>query len=144
MVEAFKKLCQTFGAGALGGMVVAMVFVLMHETGVIDAMSVRYRPGFYMTVSNGGFNVRTIWFYETVVLFGFFGLIFQLPWLKGSQLQKAGIAMLLPTAFHLLYAFPNQDYGLFGIGLGSFTFVFILVFNFIWALVTVSFASQGN
>jgi hypothetical protein len=144
MVDSFKKFCQTFGAGAMGGVVSALVFIMLYEAKVIDTLGVTYRPGLYMTISNAGFNSRAVWFYEAVVLYGVFATVFQLPWLKGSQIQQAGIAMLVPTIFQLVYVFPVNGFGIFGIGLGNFTFVIVLLLSFVWALVAASFVPQGK
>ena len=48
---------------------------------------------------------------------------------------------LLPTLFQLFFVFPYRTaYGPMGMGLGTLTPLFVLLFNFIWGFITGTFA----
>ena len=53
MVNAFKRFCQAYGAGALGGFIAVLVFLLFYRAGVTEALGVSYYPGVFRT-----FHVR--------------------------------------------------------------------------------------
>jgi len=47
---------------------------------------------------------------------------------------------LLPTAVQLFVVFPNfTPHGMLGLGLGTLTALFVLIFNFVWGFFTGTF-----
>lgn len=64
-----------------------------------------------------------------------FGLAY--PWIPGrSPAARAGVFSLLPGLYVLLIAYPiGQQLGFLGLALGRFTFVLVLVANFLASLV---------
>jgi hypothetical protein len=124
--DGVKKILVCFAAGCLGALVSSLVAWQAGALGITRWAGVLMAP----FLSAG-------WLYPRIVWGGLWGLLFVLPFLKSRFLLKGTLIGLVPTAFQLLYVFPNQThYGLFGVGLGMWTPVFIAVYNWIWGVAT--------
>jgi hypothetical protein len=68
---------------------------------------------------------------------GIWGLLFVVPWLNSKPITKGAILSLFPTLVQLLVVFPIQaKKGYFGLMLGAYTPIFVVVYNLIWGLAT--------
>lgn len=120
-----KKILVCFAAGCLGALVNSLAAWQAGALGITRWAGVLMAP----SLSAG-------WLYPRIVWGGLWGVLFVLPFLKSRFLLKGTLLSLVPTAFQLLYVFPNKTgYGLFGIGLGMWTPIFVLVYNWIWGVV---------
>lgn len=73
-----------------------------------------------------------------------FGVV--LPAVPGRSLSaRAAAFSLVPSLYVLLKVFPlDRDLGLFGVELGALAFLFVVLYNLVWALVTVSLFGWGG
>jgi hypothetical protein len=73
-----------------------------------------------------------------------FGVV--LPLVPGRTVPSRGaLFSLVPSLYMLLKVLPfDRDVGWFGADLGSLTFVFVVVYNLIWGLVTASTLAWGE
>ncbi len=121
-----KKLLVCFAAGCLGALVNSLVVWQFGELGIARWSGVAIAP----SLSAG-------WLYPRIVWGGIWGLLFMLPFFKTRFLLKGFLLSLLPTAVQLFFIFPYQaSKGLAGLSLGMWTPLAVLVFNWVWGLVT--------
>lgn len=85
------------------------------------------------------------WLYPRLIWGGLWGLAYFItvasPRARSSWIRKGLWTSLLPTAWQLFYVFPNQTlHGALGLGLGTFTPLFVLGYNLIWGFFTGFFA----
>ena len=81
------------------------------------------------------------WLYPRLVWGGIWGLAYFVTVKRMRTrchwVRKGLWVSLLPTLTQLLYIFPQKtSFGLLGIGLGTLTPVFVLLFNLVWGLFT--------
>ncbi len=78
------------------------------------------------------------WIYPRIVWGGIWGLLFLLPFFQSKVVIKASILSLFPTAVQLFVVFPFKAHkGIAGLELGILTPIFVLLFNWVWGVVTV-------
>jgi len=120
-----KKILVCFAAGCLGALANSLVAWQAGALGITRWAGVSMAP----SLSAG-------WLYPRIVWGGLWGLLFVLPFLKSRPFLKGTLLSLLPTAFQLLYVFPNKTgHGFFGVGLGMWAPAFTLVYNWVWGVV---------
>ena len=121
-----KLLLICFAAGCLGALANSLVVWQAGELGIAGWAGVGIAPA-----------LRPAWLYPRIVWGGIWGLLFLLPFLKSRLLLKGTVLSLIPTAVQLFFIFPHQTrQGLMGMGLGMWTPVFVLVYNWVWGVVT--------
>jgi hypothetical protein len=123
-----KKILICFAAGCLGALINSLVSWQAGELGIARWAGVSMAP----TLSAG-------WLYPRIVWGGLWGLFFVPPFLKSRFMLKGTVLSLIPTAVQLLYVFPHKAHqGMMGLHLGMWTPAFVLVFNWVWGVVTAA------
>lgn len=114
-----------FSAGALGGLANSLAVWLFGVLGITAAFGVAIGPA-----------LTPAWLYPRLVWGGIWGFLFLSPapavgwWLRGL------IFSLGPTLAQLLVVFPiKTEAGVLGLGAGTLTPIFVLIFNAVWGLV---------
>jgi peptidoglycan/LPS O-acetylase OafA/YrhL len=115
-----------FAAGTLGALVNSLAAWLAGAWGVTALAGVKLAP-----------DLSLEWLYPRLVWGGLWGLVYFLTVrthrVRRQWVRKGLYVSLLPTLAQLFYFFPHQTpYGPMGIGLGSLTPLFVLLFNFVW------------
>lgn len=123
-----KKIFVCFAAGCLGALINSLVAWQAGELGIARWAGVSITP-----VLSAG------WLYPRIVWGGLWGLLFVLPFFKSRFVLKGTLLSLVPTAVQLLYVFPHKtSHGLLGFQLGMWTPAFVLVYNWVWGVVTAA------
>ena len=79
--------------------------------------------------------VTPVWLYPRIVWGGIWGIVFLLPWMRGSVIRRGLIFSLGPTLVQLLIVFPlKAQQGVLGLSLGTLTPVFVVIFNAVWGM----------
>lgn len=122
-----KTLMLCFAAGGLGALANSVAVWAFGHFGVSQSMGVAIAPA-----------LTAAWLYPRIVWGGLWGFLFALPLSNSRPMTKAALLSLFPTAFQLFVVFPYfLGKGIAGIQLGEFTPVLVLLFNWVWALVTL-------
>lgn len=119
-----RNASMVFAAGALGGLVNAVVVWLAGDLGLTSALGVKIAP-----------QLTPAMIYARVVWGGIWGILFLLPLLKSSVITRGFVMSLGPTIVQLLVIFPHKagkGYG--GIELGLLTPLCVVVFNAAWGI----------
>ncbi len=121
-----KNLLICFSAGCLGALANSLVAWQFGEQGIARLLGVSIAPA--LTPS---------WLYPRIVWGGIWGLLFILPFLKSRFLLKGSLLSLFPTAVQLFYIFPHvAGKGFAGMDLGMWTPLLVVVYNWVWGVVT--------
>jgi hypothetical protein len=121
-----KKLLICFAAGSLGGLVMSFAIWAAGHFGITASLGVRISPALTLT-----------WLYQIIVWGGLWGFLFIIPILGLKAFSRGTLISLLPTLVQLFYIFPYRTgNGMAGIELGLLTPVFVLVYYWIWGVVT--------
>ena len=125
-MEAFlRRSSLAFAAGAVGAVVNSFVVWLVGQAGITAIAGVRLAPSFHPS-----------WMYTRIVWGALWGFLLLLPYARSRPITRGVVLSLVPSAVQLLFLFPTQTpHGLFGLGLGALTPVFILAFNAVWGIV---------
>jgi len=119
-----RKLLICFAAGCLGGLINSVAVWAGREYGIARQFNVAISP-----------VLTPAWLYPRIVWGGIWGLLFVMPWLNSKPMTKGAILSLFPTLFQLLVVFPiYAKKGNFGLMLGAYTPIFVVVYNLIWGL----------
>jgi hypothetical protein len=123
-----KKILVCFAAGCLGALINSLVSWQAGELGIAHWAGVSIAP-----------KLSAGWLYPRIVWGGLWGVLFVVPFLNSRFLLKGTVLSLIPTAVQLLYVFPHMAHqGLMGLHLGMWTPAFVLVFNWVWGVVTAA------
>jgi len=123
-----KKLLIYFAAGCLGALANSLIVWLAGEYSVTKALNVAIAPG-----------LSPAWLYPRIVWGGLWGFLFLLPFKNTGLLLKGSILSLIPTAAQLFIVFPYQaNKGMAGLELGLLTPLVVVVFNWVWGIVTAA------
>lgn len=121
-----KRVLICFAAGCLGALANSVIVWFFGDIGITRHFGVAIAPG-----------LSASWLYPRIVWGGIWGLLFLLPLLRSKPLVQGLVLSLIPTAVQLLYFFPVQAHkGLGGIELGLLTPLLVVIFNFVWGVVT--------
>ena len=121
-----RRLLIYFAAGCLGALVNSIAVWASGEFGLTRFLGVAMSPG-----------LTAHWLYPRIVWGGIWGLLFFLPVTNSRPFIKGSILSLFPTLVQLFIVFPYKTHkGFGGLELGLFTPVLVLVFNWIWGIVT--------
>ena len=121
-----KKILIYFAAGCLGAIVNSLTVWLFGDLGIMKNFSVSITP-----------SLSPAWLYPRIVWGGIWGLLFALPLLNSKLILKGSLLRLFPTAVQLFVVFPYKtNKGMAGLELGLLTPVFVILFNWIWGVVT--------
>ena len=119
-----KNLLVYFACGSLGGFANSLAVWLFGKYGITKMLGVSLAPG-----------LSPEWLYPRIVWGGIWGLAFILPFMKSRLINKGLVLSLLPTLYMLFVVFPHSHQGMFGLGLGTLTPVFVVFFNMVWGFV---------
>ncbi len=121
-----KKALIFFAAGCLGAFANSLAVWLFGDIGITKSLGVSISP-----------SLTASWLYPRIVWGGIWGMIFFLPLLNSKPLAKGSILSLFPTIVQLFFIFPYKaNKGVAGMELGVFTPLFVLIFNWVWGVVT--------
>ena len=128
----FRNLSLAFSAGCLGGLANSIVVWASGTLGVTAALGVKIAPALTLP-----------WLYPRIVWGGIWGFLFVIS-IPGLSWWMRGLVFSLgPSLVVMLILFPrNPLVGEFGLGLGTLTPAFVLVFNAIWGLVAAWWLKQ--
>ncbi len=127
MNRALKRISMNFAAGAMGGVIAAILLWCLGRYGITGNLNVRLSPG----LSPGLLYPKIVWG-------GIWAQLLLLPLIKRRVLARGLVISIGPTAYHLLYLFPFVlGKGFLGLRLGALTPVVIAAVNAVWGLATV-------
>ncbi len=123
MRQVLDRLSMSFAAGAFGGLLSSLAIWAAGVYDLTDRLAISYAPALTPT-----------WLYPRIVWGGLWGFLFMLP-LSGHWWLRGILLSLVPTAFQLLYVFPQETGdGFLGLRLGTLMPAFVLAANAIWGL----------
>jgi len=139
--EGPLDLSARIGLGFLGGMLGALASALVQW--LFGVFQIPFLFGVAMTgaMSNWGAIVHVT---AGAVWGTLFGVL--LPLVPGRTIPSRGAMFsLVPTLYVLLITFPFEtEAGWFGVSLGMLAFVFVLLYNLVWGLVTAGVLAWGE
>ena len=119
-----NKVSQVFTAGCLGGLINSLSVWLFGIAGISLAFGVTIAP-----------QLSATWLYPRIVWGGIWGALFLLPIMRNHYISRGLIYSLGPTLVQLLVVFPlKTNAGVFGLGKGALTPLFVVLFNAIWGI----------
>ncbi len=134
MKKLIHCLSLVFAAGCLGGAVNSLAVWLFGCSGFTKALGVQIGP-----------TLTAQWLYPRVVWGGIWGVLFLLPWLRKRQIVRGLVFSLGPSLVQLLIVFPfKAQKGFFGMDLGVWTFVIVLLANGVWGLTAAGWLKLGD
>ncbi|MFP4668075.1 MAG: hypothetical protein ACOCQI_01030 [Desulfosalsimonas sp.] len=122
-----NKLFVYFTAGCIGALASSLVTWFFGDIGITKTAGVAISP-----------QLTAGWLYPEIIWGGIWGLLFILPLFKSRLLLKGTLLSLIPSLAELLFFLPEGGKGMGGMALGSLTPVFVLFFNWIWAIVAAA------
>lgn len=121
-----KTLLIFFAAGCVGALANSLAVWVFGHYGITSSLGVSIAP-----------HLSADWLYPRIVWGGLWGLLFILPMLQSKLLLKGAVLSLFPTAVQLFVVFPMMAHkGMGGLDLGILTPLFVLLFNWVWGVVT--------
>ena len=124
MRQFTRNLCFVFAAGCLGGLANSIALWAAGQTGITTALGVKLAPAFKLK-----------WLYPRIVWGGIWGGLFLMPVLNRSPVRRGLLMSVGPTLVQLGYIFPKvAKKGMLGLGLGTMTPLFVVLFNVIWGV----------
>jgi len=125
MRRLMMDVSAAFSAGALGGLVNAVLIWLFGAVEINKMMGVEMAP-----------ELGPGYLYGKIVWGGVWGFVFLIPLLKSKTLLRGLIMSLAPTLVQLYIVFPmNAEHGIMGLELGALTPLLVIFFNFAWGAV---------
>ena len=121
-----KKILILFAAGCLGALANSVAVWLFGHIGISKALGVAIAPA-----------LTPNWLYPRIVWGGLWGFLFILPLLNSRPFSKGAVMSIFPTIVQLFFIFPYKAHkGVAGIELGILTPLLVIVFNWVWGVVT--------
>ena len=115
-----------FAAGCVGALANSLTVWMFGESGINQALGVSIAP-----------TLSPAWLYPRIVWGGLWGLLFLLPMLDSKLFLKGSILSIFPTLVQLFVVFPYKaDKGIAGLELGLMTPLLVLLFNWVWGVIT--------
>lgn len=134
MKKLIHCLSLVFAAGCLGGAINSLAVWLFGWSGFTKMLGVQIGPA-----------LTPQWLYPRVVWGGIWGVLFLLPLLSKRQIVRGLVFSLGPTLVQLLIVFPfKAQKGFFGLDLGVWTFVIVLLANGVWGLTAAVWLKLGD
>ena len=127
MHKIFGGIFQSFGAGAIGGLLQTLLIWMVSEFGLFALLQLPLR-----------FELNLVWFYQRISWGGLWGLLFLIPLLRGAPQWKRGLLVgIFPALASLLIFLPFKDgHGYLGLNLGVMMPVVVVVFGLVWGMIT--------
>ena len=121
-----KKILICFAAGCFGGLLNSLAVWLVGDLGIAKSLGVAIAP-----------VLTPPWLYPRIVWGGIWGFVFLLPIMRSKAFAQGTFISLFPTLVQLFVVFPYKSHkGMAGLDLGLLTPVFVLVYNWVWGIVT--------
>ena len=119
-----RNLSILFAAGCLGGLFNSLAIWAAGKYGIMSMLDVRIAP-----------HLTAKWLYPRIVWGGIWGALFLIPLFKGKTIRRGLFMSIGPTAVQLFVIFPHvANKGVMGMALGTFTPLFVVIFNAIWGI----------
>ncbi|MCK9376848.1 MAG: hypothetical protein M0P73_11925 [Syntrophobacterales bacterium] len=134
MNNFYRKLSLIFTAGAVGGLLKAVV------AWAFGAVGLNALLGFPMAPA-----LTPMWIYQHMVWGGIWAFLFLLPF-SGSYYVRGALYSLGQTLVQLLVIFPKMQKGMLGLELGYMAPILVTFFGVIWGLATgfwLKFSREG-
>ncbi len=134
MNNFYRKLSLIFTAGAVGGLVKAVVAWAFGASGLNALLGFPMAPA-----------MTPMWIYQHMVWGGIWAFLFLFP-LPGSYYLRGAVYSLGQTLVQLLVIFPKMHKGMLGLELGYMAPVLVTFFGVIWGLATgfwLKFSREG-
>jgi hypothetical protein len=124
MKSFFRNLSLTYAAGSVGALCNSLAVWLCGLAGITTALGVQIAPA-----------LTKAFLYPRLVWGGLWGFLFLVPFLRNSPVLRGIVCSIPPTLVQLLVIFPHYlGKGSMGMGLGTLTPLFVVVFNAIWGI----------
>ena len=121
-----RRVLIFFAAGCLGALANSLAVWLLGDLGITQSLGVSISP-----------RLTPAWLYPRIVWGGIWGFLFFLPFMNSKPISKGTLLSLFPTIVQLFIVFPYKaKKGVAGMELGLLTPVFVLIFNWVWGVVT--------
>ena len=121
-----KRVLICFASGCLGALVSSLTVWLFGNFGISRSLGVSIAPA-----------LTPNWLYPRIVWGGIWGLLFLFPLMNSRPFSKGTFMSLVPTVVQLFVIFPYKaKKGLAGLDLGLLTPLLVIVFNWVWGVVT--------
>ena len=124
-MSLLQRAALYFSAAALGGLAVVLTVWAFGQIGVADLFGVKIKPA-----------LAKEFIYRQMVWGGIWGMIFLLPIPIKPLWLKALVMTLAPVTVALVLLFPQTPLGIFGLGAGALTPLYIYIVNIPWGMVT--------
>lgn len=125
-MNGLNRIAVGFSAGSAGGLATLITAWLFGALGITAALNVALK-----------LPLDPPHIYHFMVWGGIFGFMFLLPLWRGSIVWRGLIFGLAPSVVQCLVVFPvKHDAGMLGMKLGALTWLFVLIFNSVWGIVT--------
>ncbi len=117
-----RTLTLAFGAGALGGAANSVCVWLSVHYGLTAALGVSLAA-----------PLTPAWIYPRIVWGGIWGLLLAFPILERRPFVRGLLFSIAPTVVQLFVIFPFRlGKGMMGLDLGTWTPLFVVLFNAVW------------
>ena len=124
MNALIRTLSLVFSAGAFGGLLNSLTLWIFGRAHLTAELGVKLAPA-----------LTPAWLYPRLVWGGLWGALFLLPLWRDRPVLRGLVYSLGPTLVQLLVVFPYQaKKGMFGLALGNFTPLFVVLFNAVWGV----------
>jgi hypothetical protein len=125
MRKALRSLSIVFSAGALGGFANCITVWLFGALKITGMFGVSIAP-----------PLTPQMIYHRVTWGGIWGILFLIPLMQKRNLLRGILWSIGPTLIQLFVIFPvKAKKGIMGLGLGTFTPLFVILFNTVWGIV---------
>ncbi len=128
MMDFLKKLSNGFSAGALGGLLHVIIFILIVYYGLTNNIGVSFR----LPITTGGLEHLV---YSSIIWGGVWGFLFAFPIVPKSWWLRGLLIGTFPSLVTLFVLFPQEGLGLLGTGYGNLAFLVILLLNWAWGVI---------
>ncbi|TDJ05129.1 MAG: hypothetical protein E2O68_06955 [Deltaproteobacteria bacterium] len=134
MDQILNQISVYFTGGALGGLSNALIIWIFGMMNIPKAAGVALKPAF-----------SPAYLYPKLVWGAIWGLAFLMPNLPSNFYLAAFLVSLGPTLIQSFVIFPYQaKKGMLGLQLGTLTPVFVVLYNYVWALTALCFIDRAN
>jgi len=128
MQGLLTRVSTCFAGGVFGALMGSLGAWMAGQYGWTAAMGVAIAPQW-----------EGAWLYPRLVLGGLWGLLFLPSTLSNSLFWRGLVLSLVPTLVQLLVVFPlDPRGGVWGLGFGGWTPVYVLLVNALWGWTTAS------
>lgn len=123
-MNALRGILIAFGAGCAGGLANSLMVWAFGAWGINSAFGVSIAPAF-----------TPAWLYPRIVWGGIWGILLLSRSPRRSPMVRGLFFSIAPSLVQLLIIFPyHTQNGVFGLGLGIMTPLFVLIFNAAWGI----------